>query len=256
MIHKIDVNSNSRNGLQEEKGRFVDRLKPNHIRAILQALGITWTDGEVNPDGWIQRHSTPMGDRTGINTLHGGFILHENAGMAKIEKRIGEDDFYDRNKGGDVVQLVTAYRHNTRDPSRHPEAIEWIREVLNWTDPELEADQVFAAEHTRKGGAGKFVKVPVEVLKSTQVRPAALRVWICLLERCGKGKRYTWAGINTLADDADISVPTTIKALRELKDAGLLVERATGANRAPRRFPIVTMNQSNAVHKKSGLKKL
>lgn len=86
---------------------------------------------------------------------------------------------------------------------------------------EAEQSTLSAIDFKQRVRAGLFAKVPLEVLTTNQLTPAAKQVWTVLA--CFQGNNGAcWPGLRTLAKFAGLSLSGTKHALKELQQKGFL----------------------------------
>ncbi len=237
-----------RNGKASHAENFSAKLRPQHVQKVLDALGIAWRDHEPTEAGWIAVEGMPGSESTlGVNIKHGGYCDHYMHGTTKGKSYRDELSFH-----GDIVELVRLVKFESLLPEDTSRAIDYIKEVLGWTAPELEAGDRFLNDGLQDS---QYTRVPVTVWQS-DLSASAKVAWTALAHRCGPDRNYTWIGFDGLARDTSTSRSTAIRAIQELRATGWLAEVGMGGNRAPRRYPLIKKEagKENKENKKSQLR--
>ena len=234
---------------------YSQRLKPVQVQKIYDALNIPWKEYEPNPEGWVQMdaihfHNSVSAagfdhvyfDKPALNIIHGGYIDHFYNGMLKGEGYDFDTDEVGIKKAvkGDVVDLVRRFHfgidHTDEATSK---TINWINQIVGrQKKPELRPGQIYAKNAIAENQEN-YVMVPNSIWKSTEISASAKIVWIAIFERCGKGKHYSFPGMEKIASDSGLSRSTVQLKIEELKQHGFLIEVPKGEGKAPNRYPVV-----------------
>ena len=216
---------------------FSDNLTPGQVQQILDDLQIPWRDYKPNKDGWIDLYiddyvGLSFNSKCGINIYHGGFRDHYMSGTDEGT--------------ADIVKLVAMVRTGNNDTTAITDqdvldTIDRIKERLGIANgvkpPELDGEAEFANEWLKKENENNYVRVPDDIWQSDLSASAKL-VWMALFKRCGKGEIYSFPGIRRIATDTSMGINRVQRALSELKDAGVLLEKHRRADKPPNRYPV------------------
>lgn len=191
---------------------------------VLRALG--WnevSEEDANPEGWISNlDDQNLGWQFSVNIKNGTVTDHQNGYSM------------------DIVGLVWCYAEYMEGiESSKSGAIKWIKQTLGISDGSFRiSEHQKRAKDVIGGKLDKYAQIPNNVWKNPKLSSSAVRVWIAIQERCGKGKHCSWAGYNKLAKDTGLARNTIVDAIKQLIEEGYLVELDRGKGLAPKRYPM------------------
>jgi hypothetical protein len=243
-----------REWMPDEARTYSQKLKPKQIQTVFDALSIPWREYEPNPDGWVQVdaihfHNAVSAagydhmymDKPAFNLKHGGYVDHFVNGMLKAEDYDFDTDVAEVKKAvkGDVVDLVRRFHFGVNQSEDATAlAIKWIQSKIGTAAPELKPGQKFA-KNAIADNDENYVMIPNSLWQNKDLSASAKLVWIAIFERCGKGRHYSFPGMEKIAKDTGLSRSTVQLKIEELKRNGFLIEIPKGEGKAPRRYPIV-----------------
>lgn len=222
---------------------FSDKLTPGQIRQILDVLNLPWREyHNAGNDGWINippheiDEIAPLGidllSDLSVNIYHGGF---QNQYLAEHPDPIIDEDPI----RGDIVTLVAWLQFQYH--GNHKRAISWIKHQLGFDQgtkpPDVPSGYEFANKHFEDKDK-TFVRMPPEILGSSLSGNEKI-VWAAIYSRCNADKIYSFPGTRKIAQDTGLSKPTVLRAIKHLKNYGLLIEKFRGHNKPPLRFPLI-----------------
>jgi len=249
---------------------YSQRLTPDEVQTVLDALLIPWRDYKPDESGWIAidgqklqectnkderfRHVFFEG-RPSFNIIHGGWMDHNSTGYLESVEYDMEADERNIKKSikGDIVDLVRYFHFGFRkgtDKSR--EAITFINSVLGKRQVD---EKAFTGKIRAKDFINKkldiFVIVPKQLLQA-KISASAKIVWCEIHDQCRKGKYCAWPSIVTISKRANISRSTVIRALQELEETGfLIIQKKDGANNLY--YPVLPDNKPDQYQNETGI---
>lgn len=243
---------------------YSQRLKPNQVQKVFDALGIPWRKYDHSSKGWFsipgeEFHSivsaagheiTPLIEPS-FNIKHGGYVDHWFNGLINSRDELDEnvevydelsDDFVLREKKsakGDIVDLVKLFLFkNDQTKETTVQAIQWINQKLGIGEKPLLCENEMFFKEMIAAGRENYAMIPRSILRSSEISASAKLVWIAIQERCGKNRNYSFPSITTISEDTDLSRSTVQRALEDLKNERYLIEIPKGERKSPKRFPI------------------
>lgn len=228
------------NAKMNNKKSFADKLAPDQIQEVLDALKLPWRDHiHSENDGWVNMPSKYFLSDLSVNIKHGGFVDHYLANNNNSELRKHTP------AKGDIVTLVMRLKFKQNEQDK---AIEWIKKIIGKNigvkPPEPPKGFKFANDWL-KGEKNYYVQVPNPIWQS-ELTPSAKLVWIAIFSRINKEQVYSYAGIRNISSQTNLANATVQRALKELKSAGVLLTKPAEIRNLKNKYPLVsTLNTIN-----------